>query len=181
MKVNPLAYAFASTIAVFLSGCAWYNIKPINASEADWKSASPKNGYIFYQPELYFMVTIPADANSNGSAGGATKPKQTVTVAPVYLPNIQKPYRLTTHNILGKADFEFQFENGWKLTSLCDKSDNSTVAAALASALQTAVSSGSKAAAPGGGGSGDEQVILFKPQYAKDGTISSFTKVAVIQ
>jgi len=39
---------------------------------------------------------------------------------------------VTTHNILAKADFTFNFENGWKLTSIADKRDNSTVANTLA-------------------------------------------------
>ena len=123
---------FVSLAAWLTGGCAWYNIQPISADSLNgWgKTNCLPEGYIFYQPELYFSATIVTE--STGSTN-----KQNVTVTPIWLPNYQKPYRVTTHNILAKADFTFNFENGWKLNSIADKGDNSTVANTLASQLTT--------------------------------------------
>ena len=123
---------FVSLAALLTGGCAWYNIQPISADSLNgWgKTNCLPEGYVFYQPELYFSATIVTE--STGSTN-----KQNVTVTPIWLPNYQKPYRVTTHNILAKADFTFNFENGWKLTSIADKGDNSTMANTLAGQLTT--------------------------------------------
>jgi hypothetical protein len=99
---------------------------------------------------------------------------QSISVAPLYLPNPAKAYRVTTHNFLGKADFEFTFQNGWQLTQLNDKSDNTTVATALAGQLQTILTAAgaiTKNAAP----PNKLRVFLYKPEYADDGTITNFS------
>ena len=111
---------FVSLVAALTGGCAWYDIQPISASSLNnWgKTNSLPEGYIFYQPELYFSATIVTDST-------APTGKANITVTPLWLPNYQKPYRLTTHNFLAKADFSFNLENGWKLTQIADKGDNS--------------------------------------------------------
>ena len=123
---------FVSLAAWLTGGCAWYTIQPISADSLNgWgKTNVLPEGYIFYQPELYFSATIVTESTGSTS-------KQTVTVTPVWLPNYQKPYRVTTHNFLAKADFTFNFENGWKLTQIADKGDNSTVVNSLAGQLAT--------------------------------------------
>jgi hypothetical protein len=123
---------FVSLAAWLTGGCAWYDIQPISANSLNgWgKTNDLPEGYIFYQPELYFSATIVTESTGPTS-------KQTVTVTPLWLPNYQKPYRVTTHNFLAKADFTFNFENGWKLTQIADKGDNSTVANSLAGQLAT--------------------------------------------
>jgi hypothetical protein len=90
-----------------------------------------REGYIFYEPELYFLVT-------SGSAP-ASKPEAApvLNVTPVYLPNPNKPYRVTTHNFLAKSDFTFSFKDGWQLTSIDDKADNSSMTTALAGQMKT--------------------------------------------
>src|SRR6185436_19731325 len=100
MRTSTLLCAL---LPAFLAGCAWYDIRPISAREtANWATGEPPSaeGYIFYQPELYFAVTIATAQDANGKNLG-----DNVTVAPVYLPNYQKPYRVSTHNVLAKADF----------------------------------------------------------------------------
>ncbi|MCX6908273.1 MAG: hypothetical protein NTY01_09545, partial [Verrucomicrobia bacterium] len=116
-KLLPvLSLVALALVTAFLSGgCASYDIQPIAASKLkEWgeDKGSLPSGYIIYQPELYFSATITTEGTN----------KQTVTVAPLYLPNYQKPYRVTTHNFLAKADFSFTFDNGWKLTQITDKS-----------------------------------------------------------
>lgn len=119
-------------------GCAWYNIQPMARAEVKrWGEPGKAlaEGYIFYQPELYFSATITTEMVKNKL--GEDESKQTITVTPLYLPNYNKPYRMTTHNFLAKSDFGFDFENGWKLTRLSDKADNSTLANTLAGQLDT--------------------------------------------
>ena len=150
---------FVSLAALLTSGCAWYKIQPISADSLNsWgKTNGPAEGYIFYQPELYFSATIVTE-----STGSTTK--QTVTVTPVWLPNCQKPYRVTTHNFLAKADFTFNFENGWKLTQIADKGDNSTVANSLAGQLATTLKAAGFSATANNQ-SLKPRILLFRPTF----------------
>jgi hypothetical protein len=148
---------FVSLMAWLTGGCAWYTIQPISADSLNgWgKTNVLPEGYIFYQPELYFSATIVTESTGSTS-------KQTVTVTSVWLPNYQKPYRVTTHNFLAKADFTFNFENGWKLTQIADKGDNSTVANTLAGQLTTMLKTAGLAAAPTNQPP-KTRIILYRP------------------
>jgi hypothetical protein len=165
-----------------LAGCASYRIQPIAGSEvARWGDAqSPlKEGYIFYQPELYFAATIALETEKDKE--GKEQTKESISVAPLYLPNYQKPYRLTTHNVLGKADFGFDLENGWKLTKLSDKSDNSTVASSLAGELKTLLSVTGLPVARSGV-TAKSRVVLYRPVYdEKTGFFSGFAEAGIVQ
>ena len=145
-------------------GCAWYNIQPIARTEVKrWGEAGKPlaEGYIFYQPELYFSATIATETVKNKL--GEDESRQTVSVAPLYLPNYSKPYRMTTHNLLGKSDFGFDFENGWKLTRLSDKADNSTLANTLAGQLDTLLkATGGTKAIPG---ATKTRAVLYRPIF----------------
>lgn len=168
---------FFLAVAWFAGGCAYYKIQPVPAASLkDWgKTNGPREGYIFYQPELYFSATI---LTESADTGGDPQAKQTVTVAPLYLPNYQKPFRVTTWNFLAKSDFTFNFEDGWKLTQISDKADNSAVANTLAGQLQTILS-----AAKGTGsfklaaGASKTRVILYRPIFDRNGYIESFKEV----
>jgi hypothetical protein len=163
-------FFFILLMAWLTGGCAWYKIQPVSANSlGSWgKTNALPEGYIFYQPELYFSATIVTD-----SAG-----KQSITVASLWLPNYQKPYRLTTHNFLARADFAFNFENGWKLTQIADKGDNSTMADTLAGQLATALKTAGFAATSNNQ-LPKEQIILFRPTVnPTNGFISGFEKVS---
>ncbi|HEY5233258.1 MAG TPA: hypothetical protein VIK35_06995 [Verrucomicrobiae bacterium] len=171
MKHFFLCFAAAGLLTT--SGCAWYNITPISKSEATNWAADPQNGYIISQPELYFAATITETTSTNKDV------KQDITVAPLYLPNPYKAYRVTTHNFLAKADFTFNFENGWKLTQIADKSDNTTVASALANQLTTILKATGvplTSSAPS-----ETRVFLYKPEYGDDGTITNFSETGEIK
>ncbi len=164
------------SLALWLTGgCAWYDIQPVPAASLNgWgKSRGLPEGYVFYQPELYFSATIVTESL------GPTN-RQNITVTPVWLPNYQKPYRLTTHNFLAKADFSFTFDNGWKLTQIADKGDNSTVADAVAGQLATVLK-----AAGGGvkltGPIPQTRVILYRPTFnPTNGYFDGFEEVSAV-
>jgi hypothetical protein len=124
---------------------------------------------------LYFSATI---LTESADAGGDPQAKQTVTVTPLYLPNYQKPFRVTTWDFMAKSDFTFNFEDGWKLTQISDKADNPAVANTLAGQLQTILS-----AAKGTGsfklaaGASKTRVILYRPIFDRNGYIESFQEV----
>jgi hypothetical protein len=166
---------FVSLAAWLTGGCAWYNIQPISADSLNgWgKTNCLPEGYVFYQPELYFSATIVTE--STGSTN-----KQNVTVTPIWLPNYQKPYRVTTHNILAKADFTFNFDNVWKLNSIADKGDNSTVANTLASQLTTVLKTAEEMRLTGTQQQPPKtRVILYRPKYNNDGYFNGFEPVEV--
>jgi hypothetical protein len=158
--------ALVALVVALWTGCARYKIQPIAASELKgWATNRLSEGYVFYQPELYFVVTYATNTNK----------QTTLTVTPVYLPNYQKPYRLTTCNFLAKADFAFDFENGWKLTKLSDKSDNSTVANTLAGELKTILSLAGLGVAKA-----DEKplALMYHGEFNEEGIFTGFRPVA---
>jgi hypothetical protein len=162
-----------SLAAWLTGGCAWYDIRPVSADSLNgWgKNNGLAEGYVFYQPELYFSAAIVTESL------GPTN-RQNITVTPVWLPNYQKPYRLTTHNILAKADFTFTFENGWKLISITDKGDNATVANTLAGQLTTvlktaAFSIKSTDQTP------ETRIILYRPIFDENGYFTNFEQVGL--
>ena len=163
-------------------GCASYRIQPISGTEvARWgDSQTPlKEGYIFYQPELYFTATIALETAKDKD--GKEQTKESVSVAPLYLPNYQKPYRLTTRNVLAKADFGFDWENGWKLTRLSDKSDNSMVAATLAGELKTLLSAAGLPVTKSVGAP-RSRVVLYRPNFdKKTGYFIGFEEAGVLE
>ena len=167
------AWCFVFLAAWLTGGCAWYDIQPVSADSLNgWsKTKGLPEGYIFYQPELYFSATIVTETTGPAS-------KQNITVTPIWLPNYQKPYRLTTHNFLAKADFTFSFENGWKLTQIADKGDNSTVANTLAGQLTTVL----KAAGVSmklTGQTPQTRVILYRPTVnPTNGYFNGFEEVS---
>jgi hypothetical protein len=98
----------------------------------------------------------------------------------MWLPNYQKPYQVTTHNILAKADFTFGFENGWKLNSIADKGDNSTVANTLAGQLTTAIRTMAIPREANPQETTKTRVILYRPVYnPTNGYITKFDPVNV--
>jgi hypothetical protein len=170
--MKHLILCLAMGVLLMTGGCAWYSITPIPKADVDnWASGHPKNGYVIYQPELYFAASITGTPTTN--ADKSTQVKQDVTVTPIYLPNPAKAYRVSTHNILGKADFTFNFENGWKLTSIADKSDNTTIANTLAGQLQTLLST-AKVFGFDGSSTITNRVILYQPVYDTNGIITGF-------
>jgi hypothetical protein len=174
-------FALSLTVitASSLSGCAWYSIKPIApVAAAGWKGSA--DGYVFYQPELYFLVTPPGaskggSTNAPAGAGGEADKGSGWTVTPVYLPNPKKPYEVTTHNFLAKSDFAFNFKDGWQLTSISDKADNTTVANTIAGELKTILAAGGLgiASVP----KSDKQTFLLQPTYDNDGKINGFDPI----
>lgn len=148
-----------------LAGCARYTIERTVIPDQNWGACHHDNkGYVFYQPELYFSVTAePAKETKPGEPN----PVQ-YTVKPVYLPNYAKPYKLTTCNFLAKSDFTFNFTDGWQLTSISDKSDNSTLASAIAGQLSTILTA---AAALTKGEPQKRNVFLLHPTFT-NGIIS---------
>jgi hypothetical protein len=131
-KIKLIAVPVLAVGIFSLVGCASYTIQPVPpTAPGSWGGNTSREGYVFYGPELYFLVTC--------APAPATKPDAApvVTATPVYLPNPNKPYRVTTQNFLAKSDFTFNFKDGWQLTSIEDKSDNSAVTAALAGQMKT--------------------------------------------
>jgi hypothetical protein len=100
-------------------------------------------------------------------------PAPTLTVTPIYLPNPDKPYRVTTFNFLAKSDFTFNFKDGWQLTSIADKADNSGVATALVGQMATIMKTVKIMAVPA---QPLPKSFLLHPNYS-GGVITSFTPI----
>jgi hypothetical protein len=140
-KQNFIAAAFIVLLAMVAGsfvGCACYTIQPVPPTRSgSWGDNTNREGYIFYEPELYFLVTSAVPTPKADAA-------PVLNVTPVYLPNPNKPYRVSTHNFLAKSDFTFNFKDGWQLTSIDDKADNSSVTTALAGQMKTLLDAATK-------------------------------------
>jgi len=187
-KIKFVAIPMLAATAVVLAGCASYKIQPVSKDTDPWNGVAHPEGYVFYQPELYFLVTSappkaagdpppPADKgdklmSEDAKPAPAPTSAPTLTVTPIYLPNPDKPYRVTTFNFLAKSDFTFNFKDGWQLTSIADKADNSGVAIALVGQMKTMLD----AAIPKAVGQKQPKTFLLHPEYA-NGVIIGFTSV----
>jgi hypothetical protein len=130
-----------------LFGCAGYSISHNGNGE----------GYDVYRPEPYLLVK----SSSKGR-----------TAEIIWLPNYSERYRIDSWNIFGKADFQFVIEDGWKLTKISDKSDNTAVPSKLVNVLEKATESGTIAL------TGEDQ--LFRLVYNKKGEFIKMVYVPVL-
>jgi len=191
-EIKLVAIPMLASLALSLSGCASYTIQPIASSELNkWNEGNLNKGYVFYQPELYFLVTstsskaggdsvstnaVPAEESKNNPAVSTNDvPGASFSVTPIYLPNPERPYRVTTFNFLAKSDFTFNFKDGWELTSIADKADNSTVATAMVGQLQTMLAAATKLMAASE--KPLPKTFLLHPEFNDAGVIKSFTPI----
>ena len=169
---NTIKLAAVSLLAIGMfgfAGCASYTIQPVPpTATGSWGGNTSREGYVFYEPELYFLVTsVPAPASKPDAV-------PVLNMTPVYLPNPNKPYRVTTHNFLAKADFTFNFKDGWQLTSIEDKSDNSAVTATLAGQMKTYLDT----AFPKLSVSEQPKTFLLHPEFDAAGIVTNIVPVA---
>lgn len=102
-----------------LTGCAGYSITA--------NGTGP--GYDVYTPEPYILV-LP---------GRSASGRDTSQASLIWLPNYSKRYRIHTWNLLAKADFKFDIEDGWLLTGIEDSTDTTKIPAAVLETLEEAV------------------------------------------
>ncbi len=168
-KIKWIAIPMLAIATGSLAGCASYTIQPAPpAGSGSWGDNTNREGYIFYEPELYFLVT---SAVPNPKAAAAP----VLNVTPVYLPNPNKPYRVSTHNFLAKSDFTFNFKDGWQLTAIDDKADNSSVTTALAGQMKTLLDAATKSLTPT-----DQplpKTFLLHPEFDAAGIITNIVPV----
>ena len=124
---------------VLLPGCTGYSIRHGGKGE----------GYDVYRPEPHLLLV-------NGARG----PSASI----VYLPDYGHRFRIDSWNLAGKADYQFEIEEGWKLVGIKDAGDSTKLATALVEVLEKATPVGALAL------TGDP-VTLFKLVYGSDGTI----------
>jgi hypothetical protein len=181
MKLGAFLVA---VLSLGLAGCASYHITPISSKELrEWDKGELDEGFVFYQSELYFLVTpssgsdkTNAVAAGDDQAGKAAADKALgLTVTPICLPNPAKAYRVTTFNFLAKSDFAFNFKDGWQLSSIADKADNTTIANSIAGELKTLLSaSGVPGILPT---KTPTDSFLLHPKYDASGIINGFDVV----
>lgn len=100
-------------ISLLLSGCAGYKVKENGTG----------NGFDIYTPEPY-LLTKPTEKGPTSEI--------------IWLPNYNKRYRVNTWNFLSKADISFEITDGWKLSKISDKSDNTSLASKMFDIVQKA-------------------------------------------
>lgn len=165
------ARAFASATAfrvvilgasVIGFGCAGYSIEE--------NGAGP--GYDVYAPEPY-LLRQPA------FGGGAVTGFRFELV---WLPNASKRYRVNSWSGLGRADFAFSFEDGWKLVSIEDRGDNTAALGQLVELAKHAIPAASArdlASEPGAEGPDVAAVpVLYRIEF-EDGRVAALRQVPI--
>jgi hypothetical protein len=137
---TPLSSLSPFLLLPLLAGCTGYTIRHDGAGP----------GYDVYRPEPYLLLV-------NGARG----PDASI----VYLPDHGNRFRIHTWNVLGKADYQFEIEDGWRLEGISDKSDNTKLATALLDIVEKATPAGALAAL------GTDPVTLFKLIHGEDGSV----------
>jgi hypothetical protein len=179
MKWKHFVLLIGSFASLILAGCATYTIQPISATKLDreWNSDTAKKGYVFYQPELYFLVTPGTASKGETNDAASTNKNSVLSVTPIFLPNPNKPYRVTTFNFLAKSDFAFNFKDGWQLSSIADKADNTTVANTMAGELKTMLSAVGFSALSEGTPKSPQSFLLHPTYDPNTGVITNFSVV----
>jgi hypothetical protein len=193
-KIKLAAIPILAAAALALVGCASYTIQPVASTELKkWNEGKLDKGYLFYQPELYFLVTFTPpkatgdtaptnrasadEAQKNPAASTNENQSLTFSVTPIYLPNPNKPYRVTTFNFLAKSDFTFNFKDGWQLTSIADKADNSGMATALVGQMKTILDTATAKNLTAGSAKPLLKTFLLHPEFDDAGVITGFTPI----
>ncbi len=104
-----------SVVVGLAGGCAGYKIE----------EGGTGCGYDVYAPEPYLQGT----PKVVDTADGKKIPVYEFTL--IWLPNYKKRYRVHSWAGLGKMEFTATFENGWKLTTYKETSDNTNIMTAL--------------------------------------------------
>jgi hypothetical protein len=147
---------------VLVAGCAGYRITP----------GGNGSGYDVYRPAPYILVT---PMTARGQDGTVTT---THEGSIVWLPDYSARYRVKSWNHFGKADFEFKFQDGWMLTSISDKSDNTEPAKTLISAAKDIALQAAKAGVKAPPGAAPpETPMLFKITYSSAGYVTGLMRV----
>jgi hypothetical protein len=147
--------------SLILSSCANYNI----AKNGDG------SGYDIFKPEPYLLLK----QNEKG-----------LNWEVIWLPNYKERYRINSRNFLSKADFQFDIENGWLLTKITDKSDNTTILSEALKLSQGFFSGTKKAEASNRGSQANlSQVVkqspkLFRFIFDESGVINGLKEIKLI-
>lgn len=102
---------FILAVSLWLSGCAGVSIQ----KDGDGP------GYDVYRPEPYLMVSM----GEKGLVGKI-----------IWLPNYTEKYRVRPYNYLADADSTITITDGWKLTSIAEKSNNTELASSMVEVLK---------------------------------------------
>jgi hypothetical protein len=141
-------------------GCAGYRITP----------GGTGSGYDVYRPVPYLLVTHSLVAEKDGA--------QTLerSAEILWLPDFSDRYRVKTWNHFGKADFHFEFEDGWRLVSIADRSDNTEPMKTLISAAQELAAQAATSRGPRPAGS-PPAFQLYKVVFDANGALLGLAEV----
>ncbi|WP_430415540.1 hypothetical protein [Marinobacter adhaerens] len=122
-----IKFYFTVISAALLSACAGLSITPITVEQVQnaHQPGSEIEGYIVYQPMLVAEIGEKTICVSRAANGECEKFTLACGIGELKsLPDYSKPYLLKSSSGFGKAGVEINIEDGWKLTSLKDNSDN---------------------------------------------------------
>jgi hypothetical protein len=127
-----------------LSGCAGYRIIHNGTG----------TGYDVYRPEPYLLIKQGVNA---------------LVAEIIWLPNYDERYRIKTWNLFGKADFEFEITDGWKLTKISADTDNTAIASKLLDVVKEAASEKAQ--------SQESVFMLYRLEYNDKGHVVDLVQV----
>lgn len=124
-------------VATMLAGCAGLRISSLSkeVSDAAHTKDTTVDGYIVYQPMIVVEIGEKELCTKRGSEGACLNSKTVCSIGdPKLFPDYSKPFLVQSQSGLGKAGVDVKIEDGWRLGSLKDESDNTALLNVLASA-----------------------------------------------
>lgn len=119
------------SLCIAITGCAGLTIEAIPGDAVSGaRDDRPRVGYVVYEPVIVYQKT-PVKAYvaflNDGTCQGDGYRDVCRFIGPILLPDKTRPYSLTPHVGLGKADINVQIKDGWMLSELSEKSDNTAI------------------------------------------------------
>lgn len=126
-----------SIIVALLAGCAGLEISSLSVKKAKnaHKPDNGVNGYIVYHPMIVVELAEKELCIEKSKSGKCTKVKTVCGMGkPTLFPDYSKPFLLNPRSGFGKAGIDVKIEDGWRLGSIKDNSNNTALLSALVAA-----------------------------------------------
>ena len=113
-------------IAMLVAGCSGVDIRPISPAlerEAHARDGAA-SGYVVYGPMVVVEVAVREVCLTKDKASCEVR---CAAGAPFVLPDLSKPFLVDVRNGFGKSGVDVGINDGWRLGSLKDQTDNSAI------------------------------------------------------
>jgi hypothetical protein len=117
-------------VACALAGCSGVAIRPISPAleRSAHEQDGTASGYVVYGPMVVVEVAQREVCVAKNDKGACVDAETRCAIgAPVFLPDLAKPFLVDIKSGFGKAGVDVTIADGWRLGNVKDNSDNSAI------------------------------------------------------